>query len=120
MWVGDYGEFVAQSYLKSQQCVIVKTNWKHRRGGEIDIVCRHGNVLCFVEVKARTEETWGSGLRAVDVDKRHLIRAGAYLWRRSLNRPDVPYRYDVIEVLLSLGKRPEIRWVQSAFYEKDR
>ena len=119
MWVGDMGELIAESYLRSRKFVILRTNWKHLRGGEVDIVAREDDDLCFIEVKTRTKSTKGEGSRAVDKKKRALIRSGAALWVKALNRPDITYRYDVLEILLNPGEKPIISLYRNAFYESD-
>lgn len=51
-----YGELAAASFLRAEGCVILRRNWRPVRGGELDIVCREGECLVFVEVKTRTGE----------------------------------------------------------------
>ena len=86
--------------------------------GELDLVCRDGNCLVFVEVKTRTGNSYGGARRAVDARKRALIRRGAAEWLRQLPEP-VPSRYDIVEVLYREGKPPEFRHIRGAFREKD-
>ena len=86
--------------------------------GELDLVCRDGNCLVFVEVKTRTGNGYGGARRAVDARKRALIRRGAAEWLRQLPEP-VPSRYDIVEVLYREGKPPEFRRIRGAFGEKD-
>lgn len=50
-WLGMYGELAAASFLRAEGCVILRRNWRPVRGGELDIVCREGECLVFVEVK---------------------------------------------------------------------
>ena len=46
-----YGELAAASFLRAEGCVILRRNWRPVRGGELDIVCREGECLVFVEVE---------------------------------------------------------------------
>lgn len=68
----------------------------------MDIVCRDlkENALVFVEVKTRRTERFGRGIEAVDDAKQRLITKGAMAWLRLLEMPDVPFRFDVIEVVI--------------------
>jgi putative endonuclease len=55
---------------------ILYRNFRGRRGGEIDIVCRDGDTLVFVEVKTRADEDFGSPVEAVGRDKQWRISRG--------------------------------------------
>jgi len=66
--------------------------------GEIDIICRRGDVAVFVEVKARKSEM--EAIDAISFSSQNRIRAASDLW---LSRhPDVArlsQRYDIVAVL---------------------
>lgn len=113
-----YGELAAASFLRAEGCSILRRNWRPVRGGELDIVCRDGECLVFVEVKTRTGTGYGGARRAVNARKRALIRQAAAEWMRQLPEP-VPSRYDVVEVLYWEGLPPECRRIRGAFGEKD-
>jgi putative endonuclease len=87
-------------------------NYKITRG-EIDLIFRHDEVLVFVEVKTRPFNSWQRPADAVDNEKRlRLHRAGqAYL--KQLKFDDVYHRYDIVEVLMNEGERPQCRWIQN-------
>lgn len=110
----------AASWCKSNGWRVLRSNWKYGRHGEIDLVCRDGECLVFAEVKTRTSGSFGNPARAVDRDKRRLMRSGAYAWLRMLDDEAVPYRYDVIEVILQSGDTPGINHIPYAFGEKER
>lgn len=59
--LGRAAELIAEKQLLSEGYTILARNFRTRRG-EIDIVCRKGNYLHFVEVKGRavfrTDEAW--------------------------------------------------------------
>ncbi len=78
----------------------------------MDLVAREGRQLLFVEVKTRTRDDYGRPLDAVGREKRKLIRRGANEWLRLLGRRDLPWRYDVIEVLLIEGEKPRVNRVK--------
>lgn len=89
-------------------------NFRHGSGGEIDIVCRHGEALVFVEVKTRSSEDFGRPLDAVDRKKQWRIMRGAMTWLRMLDLPDLTFRFDVVEVLMP--EPAEIRVIENAFH----
>lgn len=114
MWLGRHGERIAAQHLRKAGYRILYRNFRARKGGEVDIVCRHGNTLVFVEVKTRTREDYGRPIDAVDHKKRNLIRRGAMQWLKWMEDPEVPLRFDVVEIVVRNG-RPEVNIVQNAF-----
>lgn len=113
-WLGAHGERVAVWYLRKQGYKILYRNFRAKGGGEVDIVCRHGDTLVFVEVKTRTSEDFGRPFIAVNNKKRNLIRRGALQWLRWMEDSEVPRRFDVVEVVIKEG-RPEVTVLENAF-----
>ena len=62
---GMRGERLAAKYLKRCGYKIVERNFKCPFG-EVDIIARQGDVLAFVEVKARSSEDYGTPSQAVN------------------------------------------------------
>ncbi|MEZ5405672.1 MAG: YraN family protein [Verrucomicrobiia bacterium] len=56
--IGQRGEAVAARFLRKQGYKILIKRFRGR-GGEIDLICRDGEVLAFVEVKARSSTEFG-------------------------------------------------------------
>ena len=116
--IGAYGEEVAKQFLRVSGAKVIYTNFRSPSGGEIDIIARDGDVLCFVEVKSRTKHYEHSRpMDAVDAKKRRYIFRGAKAWRQLLRNEDYLWRYDVVEVILEREKRPDVTWVKEAFTE---
>lgn len=114
-WLGDFGESVAVAFLRGQGCRILARNFKGPRRGEVDIVARDGRLLMFVEVKTRHADTRVRPLDAVDKHKQALIERGANAWLKQLGTRRLPWRFDVIEVLVEEGQRPRVNHVRDAF-----
>jgi putative endonuclease len=113
--IGELGERIAAAWLRGRGRKVLCRNFEAPHGGEIDIVARDGEVLCFVEVKTRTSRAFGRPLDAVDESKQRLQRRGADEWLRMLGRRDIPWRFDVVEVILEDGVRPDVNLVENAF-----
>ncbi len=94
--IGSGYEQRAAEYLKGKGMSILEMNFRNR-GGEIDIIAMDGEYICFVEVKYRTTNQYGSPLEAVDYRKQQQIRKVAlyYLMRQGLSEW-TPCRFDVI------------------------
>jgi putative endonuclease len=105
---GARGEQAAADYLQSRHgFAIVTRNWRSPRDrrDEIDLVCRDGDVLGFVEVKARAEGALVSGFHAVDDRKKRVLRRAVHAYLGALANPPRTFRFDVAEVTLS-GRLP--------------
>ena len=114
-YLGEYGEQVAASYLRAHGHKVLYRNFREGGRGEIDIMCRQGNTLVACEVKSSASPASGAPMRAVDRTKRELLRSGLRNWLRLLKRDDIPTRFDIIEVYLIGGEKPDIRHLQGAF-----
>ncbi len=113
-WVGRFGELVAASWLREQGMRVLRHNFLWGDSGEVDLVCRDGDTLVFVEVKSGTVDGPYPLAHKVDREKRRQIRKGARNWIRILGHY-VPHRFDIVEVHLRAGNRPELRHIKNAF-----
>jgi len=101
---GAQGEQAAADFLRGRRGFsIVTRNWRSPRDqrDEIDLVCRDGDVLVFVEVKARAEGALVSGYQAVDERKKRALRRAVQAYLAQLLPPPRTFRLDIVEVTLS-------------------
>lgn len=98
--LGRRGEKLAAKFLRRSGFKVLYRNFRAPRGGEIDIVCRDGDELVFVEVKTRSSRDYGSPASAVNREKQALIARGALAWLRLLDNPDLIFRFDIVEVVI--------------------
>ena len=108
--LGIEKEELAISYLTKQNVSILAKNF-YFRGGEIDLIAKDGEYVCFIEVKYRKNNEFGSPEEAVTFSKQKKIIQGArvFLYQNRYST-DTPCRFDVISVL---GE--EITWIKDAF-----
>lgn len=64
---------MAAEYLSRQNYQVVERNFR-TRFGEIDLICKDGRDLVFVEVKARTSHRFGLPEEAITWRKRQKLR----------------------------------------------
>lgn len=85
------------------------------RAGEIDFVAEEHGILCFIEVKGRSGERFGSPAEAVTAEKRRRIFRAAeqYLQRRRGRRPKC--RFDVVSLLEKAGEEARVEILRDAF-----
>ena len=93
---GREGETRAAAFLEASGYRIVDRNVRVP-GGEIDLVCRDGDTVVLVEVKARAGRAFGTALSGVGAKKRATLRkvAADYL---QIVAPNAPYRFDIIAI----------------------
>jgi putative endonuclease len=103
---GSYGERVAAAFLRRQGYRVLYRNFL-TRAGEIDLVCREGEVLAFVEVRSRASADFGRPAETVTPAKEQALRQAAARYLAMLGRPDIFYRFDVVEVMLVSGEVPK-------------
>jgi len=94
--IGAAAEDRAADHLISFGYTIVTRRWT-ARGGEIDIVALDGDVVVFVEVKARSGR-WTTPEEAINEVKiaRFLAAVEQYAFQHDLL--DRPTRYDVVAI----------------------
>jgi putative endonuclease len=92
--IGDFGEDRATEYLESLGYEIFERNFR-TRFGEIDIIARDGETLCFIEVKAKASDRFGSPAEMITPKKldRIIRTAKHYVQENDLS---VPWRIDAV------------------------
>jgi putative endonuclease len=114
---GARGEQAAADFLHARQgFTILARNWRSPRDqrDEIDLVCRDGDVLVFVEVKARAAGALVSGYLAVDERKKRALRRAVQVYLGQLNPPPRTFRFDIVEVALSGRLPPQVMHYENA------
>jgi putative endonuclease len=100
---GRWAERLVARHLRRAGWAIVEAN-VHARGGEVDLVAWDGDELCFVEVRHRATDRFGTPAATVDARKQRRIvtAASRYIGRM---RPPLPRcRFDVVEVRGARGR----------------
>ena len=104
--IGDKGEAIALAFLTDLGYQFLDQNYTTRYG-ELDLIFSDAGVIVFVEVKARTSDTFGSPESSVTAAKLERIENAALLWLQA--HPDVvdDWRIDVVAVLLNTSGTAE-------------
>ncbi len=93
---GRFAEYVAALSLALKGYRIVSLRFRTPLG-EVDIIARKGDLVAFVEVKARSSEQWAIDAVAYPSQKR--IRAASDLWlARASDAARLSQRYDIVVV----------------------
>ncbi|MFV0388414.1 MAG: YraN family protein [Pyrinomonadaceae bacterium] len=124
--LGVRGEELATNYLLRNGFELVMQNFKapigrNRKGtqisGEIDIIALDGDVVCFIEVKARKSESEVDAISAVDLRKQRQITRTAREYRRIFGVNN-EIRFDVIAVIPNKNRAPLIRHLRGFWSEE--
>ncbi len=97
--LGKLGEEKAAEYLKDHGYSIIARNYRNRYG-EIDLIALYGNTVVFVEVKTRSDRSWGNPEEAVTPQKQQKLKrlASDFLYRHWSDLPTPEVRFDVISL----------------------
>ncbi len=112
--IGNEGEETACQFLKDNGIQVVERNFRTRYG-ELDIICKDGKLLIFVEVKAKNTDNFGKPYEMVTGRKKRKLIATAknYLLDKGINPEKSDWRIDII----SISKGKEIQWLKNAVTE---
>lgn len=113
--LGSIWEQKAAEYLTNKGCRIIAANYRCKLG-EIDIIMQDEAVICFVEVKYRTNIQYGSAIEAVNYSKQRRIRkAAAYYLAAELHTQEVLCRFDVLGFDMDASGNINITHIKDAF-----
>ena len=113
MQTGVDGEAVAAEYLEKKGYAVLERNYRYRKA-EVDLIVRKGNWLVFVEVKTRSNNSFGFPEEFVDREKEEnvLLAAAEYMYRLNW---EGNVRYDIVAVL-GVEMEREVMHFEDAFY----
>jgi putative endonuclease len=109
---GARAERFAASFLcRSLGYRIVARNWRNPgdRREEIDLVCRDGEAVVFVEVRARAAHARVQGFDTINRRKRRALRSAIRAYLARLRPPAASFRVDVAEISMENGNPAEVR-----------
>ncbi len=91
---GRLGEDAAVAWLKNHGYRIVARNVAYS-AAELDVVAFDGEILCFVEIKARSNHHYGAAIESVTPKKQRRIARAAALYLAK-HPHEGPCRFDVL------------------------
>jgi putative endonuclease len=100
LYLGKFGEESAIDLLKTNGYRILARNYKTKLG-EIDIIARDKDTVCFIEVKTRHSDRFGLPQEAISRSKQRHIAKVALVFLKENNLLDKRARFDVISIMHS-------------------
>lgn len=111
--LGSEGEDLAVRFLQKKGYRIVARNYK-TPVGEIDIIARDGDTTVFIEVKTRTDISFGYPYEAVNKRKRQKLKNLALLYLKRQGK-ESPVRFDVLSIFCMDNGKKDIEHIKDAF-----
>ncbi len=112
--IGHRGEDLAVSFLEKQGYLILERNFRSKFG-EIDIIAKDKDTICFVEVKTRQDEDILSLLESVSFFKQRKLIKTAYYYFKLKHLNDPKARFDVVAINLDAKEDEQIKIIKNAF-----
>lgn len=113
--IGSLGEEISENFLVESGYTILDRNFRCKTG-EIDLIARDGDYICFIEVKTRCGNLFGSPCEAVNYSKQKRISKTAQMYILKKKLFKFHFRFDVIEVILNKEQgTSSIKLIKNAF-----
>src|SRR5207244_6234662 len=109
---GRRSEILAIDYIRSLGYRIAISGYR-TKGGEVDVIAWDGDVLVFIEVKAR--QNTDPPEDSVGFQKQQRIIRAARSYRARYHLREAPYRFDILAITAPKGAKPEFRLLRDAF-----
>ena len=110
---GKQAEDHAARFLVKRGLSVLARNFRCR-GGEIDLVCRDGKAIVFIEVRLRRNPGFGGAGASITPTKQRRIILAAQHYLAAHARADSDCRFDC--VLLDGLSENNLDWVRDAFF----
>ena len=108
--LGKEAEQIAAMYLQQQGLTMVASNYQCRYG-EIDLIMRDSSMLVFVEVRLRSNASFGgAGMSITAAKQQKLTRTAEHYLQQHGSKV---CRFDA--VLMSRPSAENIEWIKNAF-----
>ena len=112
--LGSMGEIAAQEFLKRKGYKILDKNFRTNLG-EIDIVAKDKDCICFVEVKTRTSQEKGSPQESITKSKQRKLSQLALMYLKNKRLINKSARFDVVSVIQNSPGENKIDIIKNAF-----
>jgi putative endonuclease len=112
---GGKGEQEAERLLRGKGYKVLEMNWGSK-WGELDLVCLDGEVVVFVEVKAKTGYGYGAPWQMVNRRKLDQVRRMGEVFLTERGWQEKACRIDVVGVVFDrAGKVVEINHYENVY-----
>lgn len=110
---GKIGEDKAALLLTNNGYKILARNYRTKLG-EIDIIAKDKDTICFIEVKARKDCRFGFPQEAISTAKQRHLAKVALMFLKQKNLLHKNARFDVVSIIYSQDA-PKLDLIKNAF-----
>jgi putative endonuclease len=106
----------ARAYLQQRGLELLESNYRCRLG-EIDLIMRDGDTVCFIEVRFRGSTDFGGASASITPAKqRKIVKATLFYLSNHQRLTRQALRFDALLIQQQNDNRLEFNWIQNAFY----
>ena len=107
-------ESIARDYLQKQGLIFLAQNF-HSRFGEIDLIMRDADLICFIEVKYRNSHDFGgAGSSISNLKQQKIIKTAQIFMQKSHKLRNHGMRFDAL-ILQQSDDDTTVNWIPAAF-----
>lgn len=112
--IGRFGEEIVSQFLIDRDYYIFENNFICYIG-EIDIIARKSDYLCFIEVKSRYSVKYGNPRESINSYKQKKIKNIAQFFISKNKLHNYIYRFDIAEVVFRENGEYIVNYIENAF-----
>lgn len=112
--LGFEGEKIAKEYLEQKEYEILEENWVFGKA-EVDLIAYLNKQLIFVEVKARSNVSFGMPEDFVDLAKQKQLEIAANEYIELMDH-EGEIRFDIIAIVFDKQNKYTINHIKDAFW----
>ncbi len=106
----------AREYLHSQGLRLLTQNFSSRCG-EIDLIMRDRDTICFIEVKFRKSMAYGGAASSIPISKqRKIVKTALFYLAGHKRLASQPLRFDALLIQRQPDGSEQVDWIRNAFY----
>ncbi len=106
----------ARDYLGAQGLRLLQSNY-HCRFGEIDLIMRDADRVCFIEVRFRKSLAFGGASASITAAKqRKIVKTALFYLSSHRSLLNQPLRFDALLIQQQADGSHDYNWIQNAFY----
>ena len=109
-------EDLARDYLLAQGLHLLQANYRCRCG-EIDLIMRDGQTICFIEVRFRKSLAFGGAAASITAAKqRKVVKAALFYLAGRQSLMNRALRFDALLIQQQATGSHDFDWIKGAFY----
>ncbi len=106
----------ARDFLGARGLRLLQSNYRCRFG-EIDLIMRDADAICFIEVRFRKSLNFGGASASITAAKqRKIVKTALFYLGSHRNLHNQPLRFDALLIQQQADGSHDFNWIRNAFY----